>query len=148
FRRSRPGLPPKDARDRSCRCGRACSTSCGSVYSAQQFSNGTRWLRELARTRETQEQMAGKSFSCSSGVLLYHSGNSQDGQQRALQTGFTPGRFVPFLQRMRTAPASACADGDGVDSEGERNVGVRGGALEARFVSDIFIGGTKSSQQW
>src|SRR5580704_2720535 len=49
---------------------------------------------------------------------------------------------------MRAAAVSARADGDGVNSGGERNIRVRGRALDAGLIADRFVGGAKSSEQW
>src|SRR5713101_367296 len=87
------------------------------------------------------------SSECSSGFLLRHSRNSENGKKRALQSGFAAGGIVPLLQRMRPAPAAASADGDGVDSEGQRNIRVRRGTLDARPIADKIIGGEKRGQQ-
>src|SRR5260221_8342813 len=83
----------------------------------------------------------------SSGLFLGNSGNSENRQQRRFQTHPPPRGVIPFLQRMRSSAGAAGADGDGVDSKGERNIRVRGRALDARLVADKLIGGTERGEQ-
>ena len=47
---------------------------------------------------------------------------------------------------MRTAAGAAGADGDGIDGVSERDIGVGGGALDARLGSDEFIGGSQCGE--
>jgi hypothetical protein len=79
-------------------------------------------------------------------LLGDESAGAEYGEERALQAYFTAARFIPFLEGMSAAAIAACADGDGVDAERERNVGVSGGAFGARRVCGVIIGCTKSGE--
>src|SRR5579864_7618606 len=83
----------------------------------------------------------------SSSFYLRKSGSTEKSKERALQAHFAAGGFVPFLQGMCAASGAAGADGDGVNAVGERDVGVGGGALDARLVANIFVGGAQRGEQ-
>src|SRR6266481_4821023 len=83
----------------------------------------------------------------SSSFFLREFGSAEKGEQSALEAKLAACGFVPLLKRMRTAAGAAGPDGDGVDAAGKRDVGVGGGALNARLIADEFIGGAQGGEQ-
>src|ERR1700686_204411 len=83
----------------------------------------------------------------SSSFFLRDSGNAEKSEQCALQAEFAASGLVPFLERVRAASGAAGTDGDGIDTIGERDVGVGGRAFNTGLVADIFISGAQSGEQ-
>src|SRR5260370_14188446 len=104
----------------------------------------------LPRARAQQEAEWRKGFGSpgsSSGFFLCDSGNPENGQERTFQPGLAPRGIVPLLQRMGCAATAAHANGNGIDSQGERNICVRRRTVDARLIPDMFVGGTKRREQ-
>src|SRR5690242_16313377 len=134
---------------RWCKSAPACNRwSAATSPEQKNLHTGSQNQRLLPPGSKRLRHIAGDWFCVSSAFLLRNTGNSKNGQQGALQAELPRVRVVPFLQGMGAAAAAPCANRDGVNPERQRNVGIRGGALDAGFVPDIFVGSAKSGKQW
>src|SRR6185312_10450370 len=61
------------------------------------------------------------------------------GEQNALQAEVATGGAIPLGGRMSAAAVASRADRDGGDAQGERDVGVRGGAVRAGADAEVGI---------
>src|SRR5574341_879393 len=61
-------------------------------------------------------------------------GGAEENEKGAVETDFAAGGIVPLVEGMSAPTATSGANGDGGDAEGERNVGIGGGAFKARAI--------------
>src|SRR6266436_2379989 len=140
------------AEDRWCKCAHADKERCAELLArGERTAEARRMRRERSPGRGLtiygHERDGMRVRDDSSSFSLRKSGNTEKDKQGALEAHFAAGRFVPLLKRMRTAAGPACADGDGIDAVSERDVGVGGGALDARLIADEFIGGAQRGKK-
>src|SRR6266446_6586084 len=100
-------------------------------------------------SRESRPKRAcsGARKRLSSRILRRNPGHAYQCEQDSFQTQLAPGGVVPLAQGMSASGGASRADGDGFNAQGERNIGVGGGALEPRLVSQKSVGLAQGNQQ-
>src|SRR5260370_12069004 len=132
------------AEDRWCKCGHADKERCAELLARGERAAGARRMRRARSpgrglTMYGRERYGMRVSDDSSSFSLRKSGNTDKDKQGALEAHFAAGRFVPLLERMRTAAGPACADGDGIDAASERDICVGAEALHAPLIAHDFL---------
>src|SRR5690348_12208135 len=74
---------------------------------------------------------------------LLRSGEGQERQRDSFQADVAVGYVVPLVEGVGATAGTAAADRHGFASEGERDVGVGGGALQARLDAELSVDGAE-----
>src|SRR5712692_11568975 len=103
--------------------------------------------KEARRESQPRRACSGARKRLSSRIPRCNPGHAYQCEQGSLQTQTAPGGVVPLAQGMSASGSASRADGDGLNAQGERNIGVGGGALEPGLFSQKSVGVTQGSQQ-
>ncbi len=69
------------------------------------------------------------------------SGEEKDEQRKTLERLIASGRFEPLVKGVGSAAGTSAAEGNRFQTEGERDVGIGGGAQKLRLESELGVHG-------
>jgi len=88
-----------------------------------------------------------ESLRSGGGIGGRESGEEQEKECDALESLLAPGGIEPLANRMGSAAGASGTEGDCLQAERERDVGVSGGTLELRWDSEVGIDGAYRREQ-
>src|ERR1700682_365970 len=141
-----------DAADHWCKCGRAGNRRRGPFLARREYECEPPPCQPVPPTkqvpqvmsRETREISLGTKSSC---FVLGDSSNTENCEQCSLQASIATAGVVPLLQGVRATTCPSCADGDCINSVGERDVRVGRGALDSGLIAEVFISSAQCRQE-